>query len=100
MDALRNLFCTLILSYCAMVWGSTYTTNLMPLYLKQKNAIMIVCIVKYRDDTPELFYDMKLFTIYKIIELQTGIFIYKAFHIKLPYNQQNIFYLRDFTTQL
>ena len=39
MDAHRNLYSTLILpylSYCAMVWGNTYTTNLMPLYLKQK----------------------------------------------------------------
>ena len=69
-DALRNLYCTLILpylSYCAMVWGNTYTTNLMPLYLKQKKAIRIVCNVKYRDHTPELFYDMKLLTIYQII---------------------------------
>ena len=24
MDALRNLYCTLILSYCAMVWRNTY----------------------------------------------------------------------------
>ena len=38
-DALRNLYCTLILpylSYCAMVWGNTYTTNLMPLYRRKK----------------------------------------------------------------
>ena len=72
-DALRNLYCTQILpylSYCAMVWGNTYTTNLLPLYLKQKKAIRIVCNVKYRDHTPELFYDMKLLTIYQIqIEL-------------------------------
>ena len=42
MDALRNLHCTLIfpyLSYYAMVWGNTYTTNLMPLYLKQKKPL-------------------------------------------------------------
>ena len=57
-DALRNLYCTLILpylSYCAMVWGNTYTTNLMPLYLKQKKAIGIVCNVNYRDHTPDYF---------------------------------------------
>ena len=62
-DALRYLYCTLILphlSYLAMVWGKTYTTNLMPLCLKQKNAIRILCNVKYRDHTPELFYDICL----------------------------------------
>ena len=67
MDAFRNLNSTLILpylSYCAMVCGSTYTTNLMPLYFKQKNAIRIVCNVKYRDHAPELFCCMKLLTIY------------------------------------
>ena len=103
MDALRNLYCTLILpylSYCAMVWGNTYTTNLVPLCLKQKKAIWIVCNVKYRGHTTELFYSMKLLTIYQIIEFQTGIYMYKAFHMKLSYSQQELFYLRDLIKQL
>ena len=94
MDALRNLYCTLILpqlSYYSMVLGNTYTTNLMPLYLKLKKAIRIVCNVKYRDHTPELFYDMKLLTIYQITEIQTGISMHKAFHTKLPCNLQKLF---------
>ena len=40
MDALRNLNSTLILphlSYCAMVWGNTYTTNSMPLPQTEKS---------------------------------------------------------------
>ena len=55
MDAIRCLFCTLILpylSYCAVVLGNTYTTNLMPIFLKQKKTIRIVCNVKYRGLTP------------------------------------------------
>ena len=52
---------------------------------------MYVCNVKYRDHTPELFYDMKLLTINQIIEFQTGIFMYKAFHMKLPCNLQKLF---------
>ena len=58
----------------------------MPLYLRQKKAIRIVGNVKHRDHTPGLFYYMKLLTIYQIIKLQTGIFIHKALHMKLPYN--------------
>ena len=87
MDALWNPYCTLILpylSYCAMVWENTHTTNLMPLYLKQKKNIRIVCNVKYRDHTPELFYNMKFLTICQIIEFQTGISMYEAFHMKSP----------------
>ena len=34
---------------------------------------------------------MKLLTIYQIIKLLTGIFINKAFHMKLPYNLQKHF---------
>ena len=56
--------------------------------------------MKYRDNTPELFYDMKLLTICQIIEFQTGIFMYKAFHMKLPCNLQKLFYLRDLNMQL
>ena len=89
MVAHRNQYCILILPYlscCAMGWGNTYTTNLMPLYLKQKKAFGIVCNVKYRDHTPELFYDMILLTIYQIIEFQTGIFMCRAFHMELLCN--------------
>ena len=67
-----------------MVWGNTYTTNLMPPYLIQKKAIRIGCNVKYRDHTPELFYDLKLLTIYQIIEFETGISMYKESNMKLP----------------
>ena len=97
MDTLRNLYCTLILpylSYRAMVWGNTNTNNLKPLYLKQKKAIRIVCNVKYREHTPELFYDMKLLTIYQIIEFQTGISMHRAFQMKLSCNLQKLFLLK------
>ena len=75
MDALRNLLYTDFAIFVILCngLGNTHTTNLMPLYLKQKKAIRILCNVKYRDHTPELFYNMKLLTIYQIIEFQTGI---------------------------
>ena len=76
-----------------MVWENTYTTNLMPLYLRQKKAIRIVCNVKYRYHTPELFYNMKLLTIYQIIEFQKAIFMHKAFLMKLHCNLQKLFLL-------
>ena len=61
MDALMDPYCTLILtylSYCAMVWKNTYTTTLMPFYLKQKKAIRIACNVKNRDHTPVTQYEI------------------------------------------
>ena len=47
--------------------------------------------MKYEDQTPDLFNDVKLLTIYQIIKLQTGIFMYKAFDMKLPHNLQDHF---------
>ena len=71
----------------AMVLGNTYTSNLMPPCLKQKKAIRMVCYLKCRDHTTELFYDIELLTIYLIIKLETDIAMYIAFHMKLPYLQ-------------
>ena len=88
---LGNLYCTQILpylKYCVIVWGHTYGTHLLPLFLKQKKAIVNICDAKYKEHTSKLFYDMKLLTIHQIIKLQRGIFMYKAFYIKLPYNLQ------------
>ena len=51
-------------------------------------AIGIACNAKHKEHTSTQLYDMKLLTIYQIIKLQTGIFMYKAFHMKLPYNLQ------------
>ena len=36
----------------------------------------------------QLFYDIKLLSIYQSTKLQTGIFMHKAFHMTLPYNMQ------------
>ena len=74
--ALINLYCALILpcisyfalifpsiSYCAMVWGNTYHANLLPLFIKQKHVIRIMCNARYREHTSQLFYNLKLLAI-------------------------------------
>ena len=62
----------------------------MPLYLKQKNPLGLY-VMWNMEIILQLFYDMKLLAIYQIIELQTGIFMHKVFHMKLPYNPQKYF---------
>ena len=55
---MRMLYCSLILPYlcyCAEVWGNTYMSNIMPLFLLQKRAIRIIHKVKFGEHTNSLF---------------------------------------------
>ena len=73
LNALTTLYCSLFLpyiSYCAEVWGNTYPSNILPVLLKQKKAIRSIARAKYLDHTEKLFYNVKLLTVNKIIELQ------------------------------
>ena len=52
--ALRLLYYTLALphnSYCAINWGNTYHTNVLPIFAKQKKTIRIISNAKYNDHT-------------------------------------------------
>ena len=43
-----------------MVLGDTYHSNIIPIFIKQKKTIRIVCKVKSDHHTSELFANMKL----------------------------------------
>ena len=81
------------ISYCAEVWGNRYPSNILPVLLKQKKAIRIIASAKCHDHTEKMFYNMKLLTVNQIIELQSLIFMYKAFNGLLPINLQTHFNL-------
>ena len=44
-QALRQLYYTLVLPcicYCAIIWGNTYNTNVLPTFLKPQKTICII----------------------------------------------------------
>lgn len=56
--AMRILYCSFILQYmmyCLEVWGNSYFTNLMPLFILQKRVIRIINGVAPREHTTGLF---------------------------------------------
>ena len=62
-EPLCELYCTLFLpyiTYCSMVWGNTYHSNILPIFIKQKKAMRIVCKVKSDHHSSELFANMNL----------------------------------------
>ena len=90
-EPLCKLYCTLFLpyiTYCCMVWGNTYHSNILPIFIKQKKAMRIVCKVKSNHHSSELFANMSLLNFFLIVELQTATFMYKAFHQLSPCNLQ------------
>ena len=47
-EPLCKLYCTLFLpyiTYCSMVWGKTYLSYVLPVFIKHKYAVRIDCIV-------------------------------------------------------
>ena len=51
--ALYILYCSLALPE---IWGNTYRTNVLPVFIKQKRLLRIVCRAKRFDHTTPLFY--------------------------------------------
>ena len=80
-NALYILYSTLFLSYltyCVEVWGNTYKTNIIPIFMKQKRVIRMVCHANYLEHTSDLFKSLKALTVFQFIKFRTGFFMYKA----------------------
>ena len=70
------------LTYCNIIWTSTYPTHLRKLQLAQKRAIRIITKSPFNSHTQPLFSTLKLLTITQINFIQTCEFMYK-YHTKL-----------------
>ena len=78
-SSMHILYCSLLLPY----WGNTYLTNINGVVLLQNNYFAL-CMVPFLD----------------IIELQTVLFMYKAYYSCLPSNIQRIVDKRETTYSL
>lgn len=64
--------------YCLEVWGNSYFTNLMPLFILQKRAIRIINGVAPREHTTGLFLRSGLLKLKDLVALQTLLVVHKA----------------------
>jgi len=93
-NTMKMLYCSIILpylNYCVEIWGNTYHSNTMPLYILQKRAIRIIFKAGYRDRTNPLFIRSGLLKFKDIVELQTLLVMFKARSKALPYDLQKLF---------
>ena len=71
-----------------LMFGKYIHVNIATNFLDGKKAITISCGAIYLDHTAKLLNDKQLLTIFQILELQTALFRFKAFHKTLPHSQQ------------
>ena len=83
------------LSYCVEVWGNTYKTNLLPLYILQKRAIRTVFNARIHDHTNLLFLKASALKFFDLVKFKTAQIIYKVNNNLLPNTIKNLFQERD-----
>jgi len=82
-NILMTLYYSLIypyLTYCNIIWASTYTTSIKPLYLLQKRFVRIAGNVTFKAHTTSLFNDLNVMTVFDINKFQVAIFVHKIVH--------------------
>ncbi len=82
-----SLYYTLIypyLTYCNIVWSSTYVTNLNRILLLQKRAVRILTNSEYRAHSDPLFKQLKILDIFKLNLFHIGKFMFLYHHCMLP----------------
>ena len=91
MKLLYNSLFLPYIDYCSEVWGNTYVTKLNCIILLQKRAIRIVANVSKYYHTNELFKQLKLLKFLDHVKFKSGVFMYNAYHYKLPTKLQLLF---------
>ena len=79
------------LTYCNLIWASTYVTNLQRIYLLQKRAVRLISKSDCRAPSKPLFAKMKILDIFSIYSLQASSFMYLYHKNKLPLSFSEVF---------
>ena len=94
--SLLTLYYALIypyLTYCNLIWASTYVTNLQRIYLLQKRAVRAISKADYKASSKPLFANLKILDVFSIYSLQVSSFMYLYHNDALPIAFTQIFIL-------
>ena len=67
------------LTYCNLIWGSTYACHLRPLVVIQKRIIRIMNNLGYRDHTNDFFYNDSILKVLDVYRFLAGIYMFKNY---------------------
>ena len=79
------------LTYCNLIWASTYVTNLERIYLLQKRAVRAISKADYKASSKPLFANLKILDVPSTYLLQVGCFMYLYHNDALPIAFNQIF---------
>ena len=92
--SLLTLYYALIypyLTYCNLIWASTYVTNLQRIYLLQKRAVRAISKADYKASSKPLFANLKILDVFSIYSLQGSSYMYLYHNDALPISFTQIF---------
>ena len=99
---LSNTLCTLYnslilpyLQYCSIIWASTYSSHLQPLFRLQKKALRIITHSPPRAHTYSLFNKFKILSISNIYKYQVTCFVFLHMRKLLPSPLSSLFVLNS-----
>ena len=99
---LSNTLCTLYnslilpyLQYCSIIWASTYSSHLQPLFRLQKKALRIITHSPPRAHTYSLFNKFKILNIFNIYKYQVSCFVFLHMQKLLPSPLSSLFVLNS-----
>ena len=87
LKTLQTIYNALIypyLTYCNVVWASTYSSRLESIYKIQKKIVRIITFSKYLQETRPIFLSLGLLTIYELNSYLLALFMYSYFSGNLP----------------
>ena len=89
-SALFILYCSLFLpylTYCAEIWGNTYTSNIHCIFiLHHKKIVRIVYGANFKDHTDVIFQDLQILKFCDLVKLKTCKVMYCGFSKTLHVN--------------
>ena len=83
------------LTYCNIIWTSTYPTKLKSIFMIQKEIVRIMRFAKYKYKSRPLFLLLKILNIYELNIYLMALFMYSYFNDKLPSYLTNYFRLNE-----
>ena len=93
-SSLFTLYCSLFLpymTYCLEIWGNTYKSNTLCIFILQKKVLRIIIGANRYDHTNCIFYNLRILKLYDLVKLRTSVIMYQARNNTLPVSIQHIF---------
>ena len=93
-SSLFTLYCSLFLpymTYCLEIWGNTYKSNTLCIFIAQKKVLRIVMGANRYDHTNDIFFNLRILKFYDLVKLRTSVIMYQARNNTLPLSIQRIF---------